>query len=212
MGNHRAGVWDFQNENNITATNLFQKRSITFKLDDLREYGSILSRLLKGAPFRHSHRLFDSMRMYMVLEAHGQNTLIQWRQPESFQSIGLQFDLRHDWNSVSTVSFAWTWEVAPTLQSGGFSDASLFVSKKGQSFILLCSQVRFAKCNKGAERLMRRDRLRAYSRGGIQDISNFQSPYPFKAVASYLSNSNQDSSVTIEGGVVFSLYSYAAIS
>ncbi len=54
----------------------------------------------------------------------------------------------------------------------------------------------------GAERVMRRDRLRAYPRGGIQDISNFQSPYPFKTIANYVANANQDGLITIEGGVV----------
>ena len=197
-GNHRAGVWDLA-DGELNKTNLFQKRTVEFKLDDLKEFGEGLQLVLRGAVFRQRHRLFSGMKLSMVLECHGQNTAIQWQRRQAFANLGEQFDRRYSWSSIKSVSFAWTWEVAPELETGELSNASLFMSKIGNLLSLLNYMILM---DTGVERVMRRDRLRSYPRGGIQSLCNYQSEYPFKAVSTFLSTAHHENSVRIEGGVV----------
>ncbi len=185
----RQQVWSVETDGDI-ATNFFRQEGITFSLTDLKQFGILLQDSLINPTFFQRHEVFRHARIRLVLERHGQNVSLNLADPYCFKNLARDFDLKYNWSSIESVSFAWTCEIFPEVEVLSESyDNSLFISREG------------------ASKVMKSGTITEYCKGGLQNLCNYQSSSPFINVQKFINNHNvNEPQVKISGEMVWWFY------
>ncbi len=132
-GNLRQQVWSDEVDGDV-ETNFFRPGGINFTRLDLGLYGYHLKNQIINPAFVMEHPVFHTANICQILERHGQNVAIDLEDLNCFHNLGMDLDIKYNWNSIKQVAIAWTSEIIPEL-SNGMNNNALFMSRHGMFHI-----------------------------------------------------------------------------
>jgi hypothetical protein len=133
-GNLRQQVWSVDVDGDV-ETNFFRAGGINFTRLDLGLYGRHLHHKIINPAFVMEHPIFHNAKISQILERHGQNVAIDLEDSNCFHNLGMDLDLKYNWNNIKKVAIAWTCEIIPEMVNASGNNNALFMSRYGMCLL-----------------------------------------------------------------------------